>query len=72
MQCETAFSLAMQRADVIPPDDIIDDGHIHRFSTKNARDKNGWYAYHDDYGAFGDWSREIHETWHAVMQSKKN
>lgn len=38
---------------------IVEDGNIHRFGKSN----NCWYISHGNYGAFGDWSAGISETW---------
>lgn len=52
-----------------PPDMIIDDGKIHRFSTNGkARDDSGWYILHTDgiaAGVFGDWREGLSQTWCA-------
>jgi putative DNA primase/helicase len=38
------FKAAMLAAGLVPPDDVIADGKLHRFSSDgNARKKNGWY-----------------------------
>ena len=51
------------------PDDILDDGAIHRFSTNGQRgDKSGHYVYHPDgtaAGAYGCWRAGIQSTWCA-------
>ena len=53
------FRDAIAAAGLTPPDEIIDDGKIHRFSSNGKpRDESGWYVLHSDgvaAGAFGDW-----------------
>lgn len=50
-----------------PPNQIIPDGKIHRFSvSNNPKKRPGWYVYHDvefPYGAFGDYSKCIEGKW---------
>ncbi len=38
---------------------LIPDGRFHRFSTRpdRPRDDAGWYVWHGDHGAVGDWRR---------------
>jgi hypothetical protein len=57
------FIEAMEKAGVPFKENIIGDGTIHRFSTGNKGNKDGWYVFHGLAGAFGDWSRDIHEKW---------
>lgn len=56
---EHQLRVAMSDAGVVPPDDLILDGTLRRFSTTGkAKDKSGWYVVHDGdiaAGAFGDW-----------------
>jgi putative DNA primase/helicase len=57
-------------AGVTPPPDIVADGKIHRFDIEGdkPRTKNGWYTLFPDdppAGAFGDWKRDIQQTWSA-------
>jgi len=65
------FAAAMQASGVNPPDEIIADGRLHRFSTNGERgDDAGWYVLHADgipAGAFGDWRSGIAETWRADL-----
>ena len=61
------FRTAIAGAGLPPPDDVIDDGRIHRFSTNGkARDESGWYALHLDgvpAGSFGCWRTGLTQTW---------
>ncbi len=58
------FVKAMHQAGIHFNGNIIEDGAIHRFSTgSNKSHKNGWYVFYGLAGAFGDWSRDIHEKW---------
>jgi len=33
----------------------IPDGKIHRFRGPDDKNRNGWYVFHGDHGAFGNW-----------------
>jgi putative DNA primase/helicase len=61
------FKQAIAAAGLTPPDEIIDDGVIHRFSTNGrSRDDSGWYCLHSDVnaaGSFGDWREGLTQTW---------
>ena len=61
------FKTAMLAAGLTPPDAIIDDGMIHRFSTNGKpHDESGWYCLHTDglaAGSFGDWRTGLTQTW---------
>lgn len=61
------FKNAISMAGITPPEDIFDDGKLHRFSSNgNPNDNAGWYVYHSESiaaGAFGCWRTDIHETW---------
>jgi len=65
-----AFKTAMLGAGLAPPDDLQDDGQIHRFSTSGKRkDDAGWYVVHTDgvpAGSFGCWRTGMTQTWCAV------
>jgi len=56
---EQPFQEAITAAGLTPPDTIIADGKIYRFSTSGKRgDDSGWYMLHTDgiaAGAFGCW-----------------
>lgn len=62
---------AMAEAGLQPPDEIIMDGKLRRFSTNGKpRDASGWYVAFDDGkgpagGAFGDWRQGMETTWRA-------
>jgi len=57
------FIQAMHRAGLNFKDHIISDGNIQRFSTGNKGRKDGWYVFYGLAGAFGDWSRDVSQTW---------
>jgi putative DNA primase/helicase len=61
------FRQAIAAAVQTPPDVILDDGVIHRFSTNGRRsDDSGWYCLHSDgiaAGSFGDWREGFSQTW---------
>ena len=63
------FRDAIRSAGLTPPNTIIHDGKIHRFSTNGKpRDDSGWYILHADgisAGAFGCWREGITEAWCA-------
>ena len=66
---ETQLYQAMLDAGIAPPDNIIMDGVLHRFSTNGKpRDTSGWYIAHDGVvpaAAFGDWRSNLNQTWRA-------
>ena len=61
------FRLAMINAGITPPDEIIDDGRIHRFSTnEKPANKDGWYFLYSDgipNGQFGCWRTDREYSW---------
>lgn len=63
------FRAAMLAAGLAPPDEIVADGRLHRFSTNGkAKDDSGWYTLHLDgtpAGAFGCWRSGLHSSWCA-------
>ena len=65
---EVQIKDAMSQSGLTPPLHIQFDGHIHRFSTGNKRDKTGWYIAFGDgvpAGTFGDWRSGFESTWRA-------
>jgi phage/plasmid primase-like uncharacterized protein/RecA/RadA recombinase len=68
---EIQFSNAMQSAGIEPPENILIDGQIHRFSTKGRKnDDSGWYiAFPDEpvAGRFGCWRDQIDCLFKADM-----
>ena len=65
---EVQLADAMAKAGINPPNPILLDGKMHRFSTDKKADKSGWYiAYADGVpaGRFGDWRQGIDLTWRA-------
>ena len=62
-----AFRDAIASAGLTPPDEIIADGKLHRFSSNGRpRDESGWYKFYDDdrpAGAFGCWRSDLSSTW---------
>ena len=65
------FRLAIIDAGLPSPEEIIDDGKIHRFSTNDKKgNKDGWYILHSDgipNGIFGCWRTSIEKSWQANM-----
>lgn len=61
--------IAMSELGITPPEHIIMDGGLHRFSTNGKKsDKTGWYVAYDGQvpaGAFGCWRLGIESTWRA-------
>ena len=70
---EQAFQGAIAAAGLTPPDSIIADGKIHRFTTNGKRgDDAGWYILHLDNipaGSFGNWREGRTETWCSIERS---
>ncbi len=62
-----AFRQAIEKAGLVPPDTIIEDGKLHRFSSNGDRaDDSGWYALFSDEtpaGVFGCWRTGLNQTW---------
>lgn len=69
MNAAEQFRDAIAAAGLRPPDELIADGKLHRFSTNGTRgDDAGWYALHLDgipAGCFGDWRGGLHQAWRA-------
>ncbi len=63
------FKNSMINAGLTPPNQIIDDGQIHRFSSNGkAQDAAGWYVLHTGRipaGCFGDWRTSSVSSWCA-------
>ena len=61
------FKDAISSAGLNQPEEIIDDGKIHRFSSSGKpRDEAGWYVLHNDgvaAGAFGCWREGFTQNW---------
>ena len=62
------FREAIIGAGLTPPDEIVPNGKLHRFSSTGKRgDDSGWYVLHGDggipAGSFGDWRTGLSETW---------
>jgi phage/plasmid primase-like uncharacterized protein len=68
------FRGAMLGAGLTPPEEILADGVLHRFSSNGKRgDDSGWYVLHADgiaAGAFGDWRADTKQTWHARTERR--
>lgn len=64
-----AFRSAISAAGITPPECVIPDGKIHRFSTNGRRDDDaGWYILFGDYqptGKFGDFRSGVESLWSA-------
>jgi len=69
MSAAEQFRAVIAAAGLRPPDKVIADGKLHRFSTNGrGSDDGGWYVFHGDgvpAGQFGDWRTGVSETWHA-------
>ena len=67
------FKSAIAAAGLTPPDNIIADGAIHRFSSNGKpRDDSGWYMLHLDgiaAGAFGCWRAGFTQNWCAKSEN---
>jgi phage/plasmid primase-like uncharacterized protein len=65
------FRLAIVNVGITPPEQIIDDGKLHRFPTnEKAGNKDGWYVLHSDgvpNGQFGCWRSGIESSWKADL-----
>ncbi|MBT7878459.1 MAG: toprim domain-containing protein, partial [Gammaproteobacteria bacterium] len=63
------FTTRISEVGIKPPQQLIADGKIHRFSTTDRpSDDAGWYVLYADgfpAGAFGDWRTSTKETWRA-------
>ena len=70
---EQAFQGAISSAGLTPPDTIIADGKIHRFTTNGKRgDDAGWYILHLDNipaGSFGNWREGRTESWCSIERA---
>ncbi len=73
---KAAFSAFIQSTGMIPPDCIIDDGAIHRFSVNGRkRDDAGYYILHGDgipAGCVGNWKTGFKQTWRADLGRSLN
>lgn len=67
MAAQDDFRKAIEAAGLTPPDHIIPDGKLHRFSSNGTlKGKPGWYTFFNDAipaGAYGCWRTGISETW---------
>jgi len=43
--------------------DPVSDGEIHRFKGPEDKKLNGWYVFHGDHGAFGNWRTNLTVPW---------
>jgi putative DNA primase/helicase len=72
MNAQEQFRDAIASAGLAPPDEIIGDGKIHRFSTNGrAKDDAGWYIFHDDErpaGRFGCNRSGVDATWSSKSE----
>lgn len=66
---DAQLRVAIADAGLPPPDELVFDGKIHRFSTNGrVKDSSGWYVAYDGKvpaGAFGDWRAGVESTWRA-------
>ncbi len=67
------FRSEILKAGLSSPNEIIDDGRIHRFSSNGkATDNAGWYVLFTDgiaAGAFGCWREGVNIKWCSVNES---
>lgn len=67
MTPSSSFRDAIAASGLTPPDEIIGDGKLHRFSSNGRpRDESGWYKFFDDdrpAGAFGCWRASMSVNW---------
>jgi putative DNA primase/helicase len=66
-----SFQSAIAAPGLTPPQEIINDGKLHRFPTNGKYDDNsGWYVLptsgNVSAGAFGDWRLGIKEVWRST------
>ena len=65
------FTVSISQLGIKPPQQLIADGKIHRFSTNDhPSDDAGWYVLYPDgfpAGAFGDWRTGIQGNWRAEV-----
>ena len=65
------FTVSISQLGIKPPQQLIADGKIHRFSTNDhPSDDAGWYVLYPDgfpAGAFGDWRTGIQGNWRAEL-----
>jgi phage/plasmid primase-like uncharacterized protein len=61
------FKTAIERAGLVPPPLIVDDGKLHRFASNGERgDAAGYYIFHSDgvpAGVYGCWRMGFQQTW---------
>jgi len=52
----------------------VSDGAIHRFKGPEDKQQNGWYVFHGDHGAFGNWKTNLTVPWsdHAAKHIDKD
>ena len=66
------FRSEILKAGLTSPNEIIDDGRIHRFSSNGKTSDNaGWYVLFTDgiaAGAFGCWREGVNIKWCSVMK----
>ena len=66
------FLEAIRSAGILAPEHLVADGQLHRFSTGDRKDSNGWYVFFLDHipaGVFGCWKRGFKQTWCARGKS---
>ena len=57
------FKDAMRSAGLVSDVVVIPDGEIHRFKVEGDNNKDSWYVFYGDGGAFGNWRTSLRETW---------
>jgi putative DNA primase/helicase len=57
------FKVAMLNANLVSDVVVTPDGQIHRFKAEGDKNKDSWYVFYGDGGAFGNWRTTLRETW---------
>jgi len=57
------FKNAILSAGLVADVVIYPDGQIHRFKAEGDKNKDSWYVFYGDGGAFGNWRTALRETW---------
>jgi putative DNA primase/helicase len=57
------FKNAMLNAGLVSNVVVVADRQIHRFKAEGDKNKDSWYVFYGDGGAFGNWRTGLHETW---------
>jgi putative DNA primase/helicase len=66
------FKDAMLNAGLISDVVAIPDGQIHRFRSDGDKNRDSWYVFFGDGGAFGNWHTGLKETWFMGCASQSD